>query len=482
MPMLTPEQVRNLEEQHAAASAEPPGIGASFKRGLYRSPANVLGMADSMRRRTSMIPGVNGPEPLAQVMDRGQIARSGVIAEPQGLLPQAAERMGMQAPLSAGSIAASGLAGGAWAVKDAVIQDLSSNVASQYAKRKGFGLFGQAVAGIVGAMVAPTRAPSFLTNRFGKAAQDAAEEAPAPFRTLSDSEIDKLAKQHDVKPDDMRAVAKMVQQRIQIDPITGQPKLDELVNQLDEVARIFPNPKVRPTTAQAAGKLGGGNLVAAEDAATLADPVINSRVSGIRDAVAEDLSQRWDSLVKEGSTDGALEKFAGLKATEKVAKANAWDAVPFDELPKRPAATIVNTLESMKNDRTLLYRNVPFDVRGMIENFGDEVTARDLQDLRARLGEIAEEGLTATDRSVQMSAKAARDLRKVVDDQLNQLPEDGSQAYRDAIGATNRYYELFPTESKAVKAFSKYTDRSRIAGEVLRADDPVDEIKTAINI
>ena len=376
-----------------------------------------------------------------------------------------------------------------------VIRDIASSTAAVYAGKNGYGRTGQMVASVLTAMAVPNRIPGMgsggatsvtrppaVTGQADDAVSAIASQGDSsvqtlPMKMLSDADTAAIAKKYGVKPDNIREVAKILQDRVIIDPVTGAPRIDDLVAEIDDTMRIFPNPAKRPTTAQVAGKLGGSNLLAMETTALLDDPILNSRAGGIRDAIETDLKERFDGLVGGGSTQGALEKSTTLDDSLRGVKAQAWANVPFDELPVRPARSLKSTLGGMKSNRSMLYRHVPSDLKDLIENLDESVTARDLQDMRARVGEVI-----ADPDATNLAKESSRVIKDVIDFELDQLPEEGSKAYRSAVASTAKYHQVFPGDSSFVKALRTTKDRTQLANSILKAKDKAKEFEIAKGI
>lgn len=409
------------------------------------------------------------------------------IGPPQTFLQKVGERVGSSLPmtLASGGTASAGQALNA--IRTNLIQDIAGSAASQYAEDKGAGPVGQAVAGIIAAIAVPTRLPKAM-SRAGSVASDVAESAgesatasarPAmspATRRLSDSQAAEIAKQYKVKPDNVRAVARYLQDRISIDPVTGEHKIDDFVNTLDDAERILGG-KVKPLLGNAVGDVGGPNMIAIQKSVIDENPLASARATGVRDAIVKDLNERMDSLVPYQPTQRSVDNFSSTRQALSAAKSDAWSVVPFDELPKVPATPIKSVLENLRTKKALIYSKLPSDTRRFIENMGDEVTYEDLQELKSDLGEIiADASGIQSSRSTRMSAEGARRIMGTVKSALAEMPETGSDAYTKAVAATKEYYDLFSPDAKTVQAFSRFEDREQIVRKILSSDKPEKEV------
>lgn len=387
------------------------------------------------------------------------------------------ERVGASLPMTVAT-------GGGNIVRN-VIQDVAGSITSQYAQEKGAGPIGQAAAGILGAMLVPTRMPfasrpiggSTVAQAGADAASQAGQSAVAPaLRDLSDSEVGRLAKELKMKPDNVRAVAQYLRERIAIDPATGQPKIDEFLATIDEADRLFAG-GVMPPLGNVVGDVGGQNILGVQKSILDENAIANSRATGIHQAIVNDLTDRWERLIPRWDTDSALADFATLEESRRLAKSAAWDAVPFDQIPKRPSAPIKGLLANLKESRPLMYAKLPSETRNFIEGLGDEVSLRDLQDLKADLGNIIEAGRGfGVDPKYRTVAEVASRILGKVRSEIAELPDSGTEAYNAAVKSTRDYYELFDPSMKTVSAFTKYGDKEKIVSEVLKSTNPVDEI------
>ena len=510
MPNLTPEQVKALEQQHAASQAADrrasgglsglitgnvqPGPGRAGKeqiaRGLAGLAGSVLDAGQWVGRKVDAgIQGVLDPlglsgNPLPEQTGPSyneRFVNALGIGPPTTFAGKLGERVGSALPMTLMSGGAAPAGQALNAIRANLIQDIAGSAASQFAQDRGAGPIGQAAAGILAAILVPTRLPGAAARAAttGQAVTSATAQAGpvAPvIRELSDSETARLAKELRMKPDNVRAVAQYLRERIAIDPATGQPKIDEFLATLDEADRLFAGGVV-PPLGNVVGDVGGQNILGVQKAVLDENAIANSRATGIQQAIVKDLNDRWEKLIPRWDTDSALSEFATLEESRRLAKAAAWDAVPFDQIPKRPSAPIKGMLESIKTNRPLMYAKMPSETRNFIEGLGDEISLRDLQDLKADLGNIIEAGRAyGVDPRYRTVAEAATRILGKVKSEIAELPEVGTEPYNAAVKATREYYDLFDPGMKTVSAFTQYGDKEKIVREVLKAKNPVDEV------
>lgn len=402
------------------------------------------------------------------------------IGPPTSFAGKIGERVGASLPMTLMSGGAAPIGQGLNAIRTNLIQDVAGSVSAQFAQDRGVGPIGQAVAGILGAVLVPTKLP--MRAGTVAAARDeaigSAQGAAAPVvRKLSDSETIKLAKELKMKPDNVRAVAEYLRERIAIDPVTGQPKVDEFLSTLDEADRLFGATGIKPPLGNVVGDVGGQNIMAVQKSVLDESAIANSRATGIQQAIVKDLNEKWQKLIPRWDTDSALSDFATLEESRRLAKAAAWDAVPFDQIPTRPSAPIKGVLESIKKSRPLMYAKLPSTTRNFIEGLGDEVSLRDLQDLRADLGNIIDAGRSfGVDPEIRTIGEVASRILGQVKSEIKELPKSGTDLYNTAVKATSDYYDLFDPEFKTVQAFTKFADKEQIVREVFRSQNPSDEV------
>lgn len=406
------------------------------------------------------------------------------IGPPTSFAGQVAERIGASLPMTLMSGGAAPAGQALNAIRTNLIQDVAGSVASQYAQNRGAGPIGQAVAGILGAVLVPTRNPFGARAGTAAAAREQAIESVSTspgatqpvVRQLSDSETLRLAKEMKMKPDNVRAVAQYLRDRIAIDPVTGQPKVEEFLATLDEADRLF-GAGQKPPLGNVVGDVGGQNILGVQKAVIDENAIANSRATGIQQAIVKDLNERWDRLIPRWDTDSALAQHATLEESRRLAKSAAWDAVPFDQIPTRSSAPIKGVLESIKKTRPLMYAKMPSTTRQFIEGLGDEVSLRDLQDLRADLGNVIEAGRAfGVDPEIRTIGEVSARILGTVKSEIAELPTSGTSAYNAAVKATSDYYDLFDTEFKTTRAFTQYEDKESIVKEVFKANNPSDEI------
>jgi hypothetical protein len=430
------------------------------------------------------------PEPIAGPSYHETFTNATGIGPPTDFWGGVGEQVGGSLPMS---LATGGMAPAGQVVRAIgtnLIQDVAGSVAGQFAKKQGAGPIGQAAASILAAIMVPTRliqegAESVAGRARGiqtaAAARDEAisgaqKVASTPaIRELSDSETLKLSKELGMKPDNVRAVSAYLRDRIAIDPTTGQPKIDEFMQTLDEADRLFKG-GVTPPLANVVGDVGGENILAVQKSVLESDAIANSRATGIHQAVTKDLDARMDKLFPRWDTDSALSDFSTLEESRSLQKAAAWDAVPFDEIPTRPSAPIKAVLADIQKRDGLAYAKMPSTTRNFIEKMGDEASLRDLQSLKADLANTIEAARNNPDPDFKTIKQASMRVLDVVKSETQKLPSTGTAKYNEAVKSTREYYELFDPEFKTVRAFTRFEDREKIVREVFKADRPAEEV------
>lgn len=406
------------------------------------------------------------PGPVSGPSYRDTFTNALGVGPPTTFAGGVGERIGGSLPIT--------LATGGASLVPNLIRDVAGSVSAQYAQEKGAGPFGQAIAGVLGAILVPTRLP-FAGARAASDAAESAAPGAVTIKPLSDSSALKIAKDSGVKPDNVRAVARYLQDRIAIDPATGKPKVEEFVAAIDEAERIF-GEGTKPLLANAVGDVGGQNISAIQKSILDENAIANSRATGIRDAITEDLTNRIDKLFPRWETESALSDFATLEQSRALAKSEAWDDVPFDEIPRVSSENIKGALATIKEQRPLIYSKLPSETRSFIEGLGDEMSLRDLQDLKADLGNMIEAARFSDDPKYRTIAQVASSLMGRVKKDIAGIPESGTGPYNAAVKATRDYYDLFDPDTRTVRAFTKFGDKEKIVAEVFKAAKPSDEI------
>lgn len=484
-----------------ASAASTPSIvrspGRAGKEQLVRGAAGFAGsildagqyVGNEMFAKTQAMQrrlGLNAPSPTpySGPSYRDRFVNATGIGPPNDFSGKVGESVGASLPMTLATAGMAPAGSAMMALKDNLIRDVAGSIASRYAEKQGASPIGQAVAGIAASILTPTSFPSRAASASAGAADVVADAAPgrvassgtAGTRQLTDSEALKIAKQFKMKPDNVRAVAEYLRERISIDPATGKPKVDEFVAAIDEAERLFGG-GVKPLLANAIGDVGGANVIAVQKSVLDENAIANSRATGIRDAIVSDLRQRIHRLVPRWETESARADHATLEQSRLLAKTEAWDNTPLDEIATRPSAGIKATLDGIKAKEALLYAKFPQETRRFIEGLGEDMSLRDLQSLRADLGNIIEAGREfGVDPKYRTVLPAAITLLKRVDGEIDAMPKEGTAKYRSAVKATADYYELFDPKYKTTRAFTLYGDKEKIVSEVFKARNPVDEI------
>lgn len=495
MPMLTPEQVRKLEAQHAAASPASPGVLRSFERGVRTAPffqpqystaptlsekpgftrpnwAGSEGMTDQQYQ--SALASRRGPD----YSDPNVLANG--IAPPTTFAERVAGRLGSDSPFLVAN-AAGGAAAGLNTAKNLVISFITSDAASQYAQDKGYGAVGQFVAGVAGGAagaLATTRADSAARAIAGRLTGQA---PPVSALDLPEQEIFDIAKKYRISKRSVREAAQTARDMFIDDPTGKNPSIEEFKRTVEASAKIFKESGTTPTSAQLAGRLGAEEIVGRESKAALGDPAFRRALGGQKMATERFLNEQWESLVPNGSADGIVQKAATLADDLEQAKATAWGRVDFESIPKRPIEPLKNALSKI-DERPAYAKFIPGEIREMIEQAPDgEISALHLQDIKARLGGIIADGKQWDATEAQRAARvAAAKLQDAVTDQLKALPEgEANSAYRAAVKATSDYYDVFNPDSIAVKSLRDLTSGDKIARRIMGSNDPLAELESA---
>lgn len=496
MPMLTPEQVKKLEAQNAAASPSSPGVLRSFERGVRTAPmfqpqyaagsmltekpgftrpnwAGSEGMTD--QRYQSLLAQRNGPD----YSDPNVLANG--IAPPTNFAERVAGRLGNDSPFLVANVAGGGAASGLNTAKNLVIQFVTSDTAAQYAQDKGYGALGQFLAGIAGGVaggVAANRADSAARAIAGRLTGEA---PPVTVPQLPDQEIYDIAKKYRISKRSVREAAQTALDMFIDDPTGKNPSIEEFKRAVEASAKTFKDSGTTPTSAQLAGRLGAEDIVGRESKSALADPAFRRALGGQKMAAERFLNEQWDSLVPNGSADGLIQKASTLADDLEQSKAAAWSKVNFDEIPKTSVDPLKSTLASI-DQRPAYAKFIPSEIRDMIEQAPDgEISALHLQDIKARLGGIIADGKQWNASESQRAARvAAGKLQDAVTAQLKSLPEgDANSAYRAAVKATSDYYDVFNPDSVAVKSLRDLTSGDKIASRIMGSNDPLAELEAS---
>ena len=491
-----------MNKQEEEGTAKAPGVLKSFLRGVSRSPADVLALSPTGQRvdpaflpERMTLENLRGLPTQSQATEQALLQSSG-IPEPTTFGERSAERLGRSVPFVAAGLPGAGALGGLKAVAGEVITDVVASMFEQGAQDLGAGPLGQAGAGLTAAMLVPGVAVQNVAEAAGKKAPRAARRAgrAAFIESLGEAAgktgrdgidpgaLRAIAKRYGVPQAQVRKAASELKRRIARDPAGGDRFVDEAIDRLDEGIDLFPDKTVRPTSRQMLGEQGGQNISSMEDGLSRADLDVSASIDGRRQAVRADLEAQFESLLPEGSTGGAIEAFDAVLARAKQAERQAWDAVPFKEMPEVSTAGLKRAVKKLREGPIAGRRFVPDEVN-VIDQYGDTIPVSELQALRSELLDTQRAGsLFNATPDARRTAPRVRVLLDAVDEQIKKLPPSGSTLYRKARGLTRENADLFNRKSSLVSGLSELTEGRKIVSRIRTAKDPTGEAKRAIRI
>lgn len=483
--------VASMKNEKAEGSEGRPGVLKSFARGLMQSPGSVEGLADFMRGRPNQ-PGIVDPR-ISRSQESMQIgAKLSGIAPPTTYGERVAERMGISAPLAIAGAPGAGAAAGLKGVGFDVIADVVGNMFGQGAEDVGFGPTGQMIAALPAALIAPNTAAGAagavarkgsraFQSSLERTAKRTAAEAGEGLADVDRAALRAYAKKYGIEQKYVLEAASEWQRRFPRDPTGGTKGRDDVVAALEETNRLFPDPNLRPTTAQSIGDLGGENVAAMERSLAQNDLDFSASIAGRKKAVIEDLEKQFENMLPNGSYSRAQEASEAAWDRAKQAEREAWANVPLREIPNSLTARLKSVAASLKT-KGAGRQYVPDEV-GVIEDYGVSVSATELQALRSELMDTARAAkrFGASD-DVRRKAMRVAPLLREVNRMIDEFPEEGGQLYKAARDLTRQNAEMFPPDSVAVSGLSQITDANKFVRGLRSSKDPVGEMSRARRI
>jgi hypothetical protein len=472
--MATLEGVRALTNADTATEEEEsPGILRSFARGAIQSPANMQGTAEFMLGRPfASSPDLPGEEGLSEPEKlRGLLLQRSGIPEPTTFSGRVAEGVGQRAPLLAAGGAVGFAVGGLPGLALEIGRDVVSSTAGETARELGAGPMTQLGVEIIAAALMPK-----TIVRDG-----IKPSAAARPRAHRDARLKEIAKKYDVSVRKVRQAERAVVERLEVDPTTKRPKIEEALDLLRKSKTEFPDPSRTTTTTQALGEDAGQNFTALDKAISRSSPEVSSRIQGVRGAVKTDLIDEITGMAPTGRSGGISESAGRVIEFADAAEVRAWNAVPFDDLPittSRPLKAAYRALAENPAERQFIPR-----AGRAIRDLSDEVNARDLQtiasDLKQTIRSARKPG--AHPDAIQIARRAKR-LLDPVQREIDSMPDPPGGLYSLARKTTKAKHALLQEDSKAYKALTEFDDPEKQVKTLLGARRNIKETRLAREI
>jgi hypothetical protein len=460
---------------------EPPGVVSSFKRGLYRSPADVDAMANFMRGRS----GDRFSQLGSGLTFDQSLAEASGVPEPTTYAGRVAERLGRTAPFVAASMPAIGASAASplLALRNEVIGDVMASMAEQGADDMGAGPGIQMAAGLAAGIVAPGSVGDD-TARLSKSSRVVTESASPFSKEITDAatgKAEELAKTLNVKMASMKRASSEAKRRMSSDPFGNEQFLVKGRDKLEEAKRLFPDKRSRPSTAQILNDEPA--VVGMEAALAQVDDEMRQSLAGRRKVVVADLVTEFENLLPEGSAGGVNLRAKSAYANAKAAEQADWSAVPMAQMPTidvRGAKRIVAALRSGPPEAR---KYIPSEAK-FIETMPHYASAERVQALMSELldSQRAAREFGAADhlrRRAKRIGPIITELRK----QFDAIPaNEGGAEFRRARESTRRLHELFDPEAEGFDALANLTDGRSMIRRIKSSSDPEGEAARAVRI
>lgn len=480
---------------------------SAFVRGVYRSPADTLGMSDLMRGRANQPSAVDPNISRAQALDQFQVAQSGIGA-PLSFPERVAERWGRTSPMWASSMVGMGAAveSPLTMFRNVVIGDVIASMAEQGAEDAGGGPGKQMAAGVIAGMVAPgTAADDFASaanaNARRKASRAILDEwgVPAkrglggrrgpyrhPFsREVSDAATEKAeayAKELNVSMSGMRRASSEAKRRMDLDPRGNERFLVEGSDRIDEAKRMFPDETSRPLTDQILSDQADVAAMAAQ--MDKVDHEFRTAAGGRRKTVRADLEQEFDNLLPNGSAEGVYRRSTDVWTKAKADEKVLWDAVPTEQMPMLDLREAKSTLKAIRGSASNASGKYLPDELLELDELGFSASYSRVQALHSELRSIlreAERSLPGSE--IRRTAHRVKPIADALRAQLDSIPDGaGGAQFRQARDFTRAMYELFAPDSRTFDALMNPHDGPQLARRILNADDSKREAQRAVDI
>lgn len=434
-----------------------------FGQGVFRGVSNLGPVAADVASIAGVGP---GGDTMRAAMGSPALSRPDTFAGRTG------ERFGAGVPF----LAAGGGLGSARAVAAMVASEVAASGAGQFVEDQGGSGTAQFLTEIGVGIANPG-------SQLGKFAPSAA--------TRTNRKIKALANRLGVSEKAiLRAGDFHRKTDIKINPLTGEPDVASTVNSFQEAVDLFPDRRVRPSSRQSTGKDtvagltdGEPGLAFRENAMARSDSGFRNLLAGRKDAVLSSIEADFDAIRPNGSIEVVTNTFEVAQEVSDRSASGLWDLVDLNSMPQIDTAPLKEAAnEVIRRVGKDHPEFIPDEARKILA-MPDTIPASRLQTFRSgmlrnfRLSSRGTAETAATARAEHMGPILGA-FQKAVDE----LPEGGSRAYREARDATRRHYELFDGRSVAVAALNSMSEGRAIARRLRGSKRPAQEAERVLRI
>ncbi len=473
--------LRKSTKRHGPQNS--PGVLASLWRGIGESGALQMPVSEE---QVPEKPGFYSPDVMSK--DRYEEQRRAAFGEdpntPFGDAPvTATERIahetGRAMPyVGAGAIAAStgslpialaelALGTGGTAVAEAV-REQGGTPASQIG------------AEILATAAAPMALPTRVARKISRTAAGKASELA---RESAEGIAADIAKRYGIKVDPETAFQASSELKRKLARGTKDPDkyIDKARERLGEDIETFGEDTL-PSLSQSIDEYGGQNISSMELNYARGDQDYAAEALGRRLDQREELASRHADITPVGTLGGAQEAYETSRKSAHAAEREAWDAVPFDDMPEVPTAGLREALARLRAGPKAGRRYIPIEA-DVIDELGDMTTVREIQALRSELLDSQRAGSMPTASDIdRRRGKRVGDLLDEVQKVLDDLPEEGGALYRKARDLTRENRKTYNMKDPGTKALVERTEGATVVSRIKGAKDPTGEAERLVSI